>query len=89
MDLPERKSALAAAVWALRLPGGHGKNVRKALELVVTGGGGGVDDEGGGEDGGGDDEAEVGVTSTSIHRFSPPSWVSHALGYVGLVPPVK
>jgi hypothetical protein len=54
--------------------------MRKALELVFEGGGG-VDDDGGGDDGGGDDDIdEVGVTSTSIQRFSPPSWASDALG---------
>jgi len=56
---------------------------------LLVGGGGDDDDadvDGDGE-GDGDDVDEVGVTSMSIQRFSPPSWVSHASGYVGAVPP--
>ena len=64
-------------------PSAYGKNVRNARELAADGGGGGDDgggDEGGGDEGGGEDVDDVGVTSMSIQRFSPPSWVSHAFG---------
>ncbi len=65
----------------------YGKNTRNAWELVTEGGGDDDDDVGVGV-GVGDGDDDVGVTSISIHRFSPPSLVSHALGYVGLVPPM-
>jgi hypothetical protein len=64
--------------------------VRKARELLTTGGGVEVDvDVDGDGVGVGDDDPPGGVTSISIQRFSPPSLVSHAFGYVGLVPPWK
>ena len=56
----------------------HGKNVRKARELVA--GGGDADVGVGVGVGVGDDDDEPGVTSMSTQRFSPPSLVSHALG---------